>query len=154
MEDMEQLPEPERAVAYARAGCSCAESIGMAFAPRAGLDPADVQPLVSGLAGGMGLAGETCGVLAGGMVILGQCLGPRAVDDQEGRVRIMAVVTRFRDSFLAKHGSTQCAVLNGGLDLRDPEQRVELRKTGRPEPFIRSGAELLAAILDEAESGA
>ena len=137
----------EETVAEAVAGCSCSQAVASVFGRYCGLDEKLLLQLSSGLAGGVAGAGETCGVVTAGIVVIGATYGPRAVDDVSSRIRTVRLSAEFMNGFARAHGSTLCSKLNHGADLQSPEAMKALRESGRPEQLIRSGAELLAALL-------
>jgi len=107
--------------------------------------------MASGFAGGMGLMGETCGVIGAGMLIIGMQCGPCDIEDSQGRRRSLMLCSEFSERFAQANGSTLCQSLCHGADLRSPEGARALRESGRPEHLIRSGAEILVALLAHEE---
>lgn len=134
------------AVANGLGGQSCSEAIASAFGPWLGCD-SPVQDMACGFAGGMGLRGETCGVVAAALLIIGAKVGMLEEDSRVKRASIMRLSAEYAESFAEENGSTLCDVLCHGADLRTPEGARALRESGKPEHLIRSGARLLACIL-------
>ncbi|MGC9467371.1 MAG: C-GCAxxG-C-C family (seleno)protein [Anaerolineae bacterium] len=93
----------------------------------------------TGLAGGLGLAGDgTCGALVGATLVFGM-LYPRrreAFDnDRENKYRTYAMAQRLRERYVAAYGGVTCqdvhrAVLGRAFDLRDPEERKAFEAAG------------------------
>lgn len=137
----------EQAVAHAVNGCSCSQAIAYAFSQHCGLDKRLLLQMSSGLAGGMGGAGETCGVVSASVIVLGAVFGPCAIDDVWSRGRTMKLSLEFVESFTKANGSPICSQLSHGADLHTPEGIKALRESGRPEQLIRSGAQLLSKLL-------
>ncbi|QGY40214.1 oxidoreductase [Pseudodesulfovibrio cashew] len=129
-------------------GGSCSEAIACTFCPGEGIDAATAMRLASGLAGGMGLPGGTCGVVTAAVLVIGLHLGPSAPIAAERREMKMGVQL-FLDRFIERHGSTRCDRLSGLKNVHDPKEAAALRRSGRPEELIRSGAGLLYDVLAE-----
>jgi C_GCAxxG_C_C family probable redox protein len=64
----------------------------------------------TGLAGGVGLQGEVCGALMGGVLIIGLLYGADLPDD-EIKYAAYAKTMQFVDSFKAANGTTHCREL-------------------------------------------
>ncbi|GAW93312.1 C-GCAxxG-C-C family protein [Calderihabitans maritimus] len=97
---------------YFREGYNCAESIFLTF--RELLMPeldANLVKLASGLGGGLGHAGCSCGALTGSVVVLGLLRG-RTSTDMAGRDAIYELSREFHDRFKENFGKTCCRVLN------------------------------------------
>ena len=139
----------EAAKENGKAGCSCSEAIAKAFARYVGIDEGQAMAAVSGLAGGMGLMGEVCGVVAACMVILGLKYGPRSMDDLARRRMAMGKAMEFAQSFEEECGSLLCRDLSQGAQLRTEEDARALRESGRPERLIGSGAQILVEMLEK-----
>lgn len=137
----------DEAAHYAKLGCSCSQAIAYSFSRYCGLDRKLFLGLSSGLAGGMGGAGETCGVVSTAIVILGATFGPRTPNDVVRRGDVMQLSSEFVERFNCAHGSTLCQDLSGGANLHSQEDVKALRESGRPEKLVRSGAEILCMLL-------
>eukprot|EP00831_Metopus_contortus_P011156 TRINITY_DN1441_c0_g2_i1.p3 TRINITY_DN1441_c0_g2~~TRINITY_DN1441_c0_g2_i1.p3 ORF type:complete len:152 (-),score=35.26 TRINITY_DN1441_c0_g2_i1:45-500(-) len=126
------------------AGYSCSQAVACAFGRRLQLDEKLLFRMVSPLAGGM-LTGNVCGVVGAGLLVIGVIVGPESADDGHKKQLTIRLGTEFMDSFAAAHGSILCAELWAGADIHSPG---EARISGLPERLIRSGAVLLAEILE------
>ena len=80
---------------------------------------------------------ELCGVLSGGVMILGALRG--RMSPTEDDKPLYALVARFRERFLALAGSTQCQPIFAGY----PE------KHKRCQPIVVAGTKLLMEMLEE-----
>lgn len=134
------------AVALGLEGHSCSQAVAGAFSRLAGLDEKLFVRMVSPLAGGM-LTGNVCGVVGAGMLVLGALFGPESAQDAEHNKRTILLASEFMERFADAHGSVLCLELWTGADIRTPEGGKACRLSGKPEQLIRSGAEILAAIL-------
>ncbi|BCS90228.1 C-GCAxxG-C-C family protein [Pseudodesulfovibrio sediminis] len=137
----------EEAVQYGLDGCTCSESIGAAFGAWLGFDQGSMVGMCGGFAGGMGFSGETCGVVAAALLVIGVTFGPVSVEDAEARGRIKRLASEFVESFLRQNGSLVCRDLRGDVDMRSSDGREQLIRSGRPQELIRSGAALLAELV-------
>ncbi len=137
----------EEAVSQLRNGCSCSQAIAYSFGIFFGLDEKLLLQVSSGLAGGMAGAGQTCGVISAGILIIGAVVGPRTVTDMESRKKTLELSEKYMECFSSATGSTLCSELNNGTDLRSEESVKALRESGRPEEIVRRGGELLLQLL-------
>ena len=109
--------------------------------------------MASGFAGGMGLRGETCGVVAAGMLVIGAEFGPQMAVDNRKRAWVLLLASKFAETFARENGSTLCCELCQGADFRSAEGAKALRDSGKPEQLIRSGAALLAGMVLREKAG-
>lgn len=136
----------EDAVKCGLDGYSCSEAVTRAFGHWLGREGLLLN-MASGFAGGVGLRGETCGVVAAAILVLGAEFGGGVDDVKSKRRVVVSLASEFAEAFAEENGSTLCAELCEGADLRSPEGAKALRATGKPEQLIRSGAGLLAGIV-------
>jgi C_GCAxxG_C_C family probable redox protein len=62
----------------------------------------------STLAGGIVGTGETCGSVLGGLMAIGQALGPDSFRDPDADARVRVAAKTFVDTFTERIGSTRC----------------------------------------------
>jgi C_GCAxxG_C_C family probable redox protein len=97
---------------------NCAQCVAVAAADLAGADEDAVFRAAEGFGGGMGSTTETCGAIAGGVLLLG-CANSHGMQDPTTKKATAEMsrqlVTRFRDM----NGATTCADL---LGLPDKDQ--------------------------------
>lgn len=136
------------AVALSLGGCSCSQAVAGAFSRQLGLDEKLFLRVASPLAGGM-LSGNVCGVVGAGLLILGALFGPESAQDVDRKQRIVLLGSEFMGRFADAHDSVLCSELWTETDIHTPEGAKACRASGRPEQLIRSGAELLRALLRE-----
>lgn len=134
------------AVALGVEGYTCSQAVAGAFSGLLGVDEKLLFRMSSPFAGGM-LSGNVCGVAGAGLLLLGALFGPESLKDADRKRRIVFLGSEFMDRFVKVNGSMLCAELWTGADIRTPEGAKECRLSGKPEQIIRSGAEILAAIL-------
>jgi C_GCAxxG_C_C family probable redox protein len=130
----------ENTYRYFVSGFHCAESIARAVIESRS-DPFDPESVkaASAFQGGIGKCKQdACGALTGGIVALGVLKG-RTVPSQDisDAVRL---ANRFRERFLEKFGSTNCAVLLKTVVDPNPEYTCK--------HLTRDAAGLLADLLE------
>lgn len=130
-------------------GRSCAQAVAEAFAPSLGLAPDQARAIARGFGSGMGM-GATCGAVTGAAIVLGLGEAPGG-DEGEARQRVYVKLRAFTEAFEARHGSSSCRTLLGGLDLGTPGgydlgHEQGLFDTVCP-ACVRTAAELLEAEL-------
>jgi C_GCAxxG_C_C family probable redox protein len=140
-----------KAVELALAGYSCSEAVLAAFGPGLGLERQTAARMAAGLAGGIGLTGRTCGVVAASVLVLGLKFGPDKVGDRYQRHRAMVLGGEFCERFKALHGSLECRELCKGMDLGTPEGAKAIRASGIPERLIADAAGILVGMLSVEE---
>jgi C_GCAxxG_C_C family probable redox protein len=95
-----------------RTGPNCAEVMFLYGQRKFDLDaPPELLRVATPFGGGMGVAEDTCGVLTGGLIVIGLKYGRRNLDgDKQFTYK---VAKRYFDWFLHTFGSTNCKALNG-----------------------------------------
>ncbi|MBN2170923.1 MAG: C_GCAxxG_C_C family protein, partial [Candidatus Krumholzibacteriota bacterium] len=94
-------------------GFSCSQAVLAAFAPGLGLDRDAALRIAAPFGGGMGHQGETCGALAGAMMVIGLAHGRTRADDEAAKERAYALVAELRERFRAHGGHLLCRDLLG-----------------------------------------
>jgi C_GCAxxG_C_C family probable redox protein len=128
---------------------TCGESILLAGCEALGIKSDLVPDIGLGLAGGLGLQGQACGVLTGSAMILSLAVAQGESEYPKKKMRTWEAVGRLHDAFKARFGSVQCRTLSG-LDLTTPQDRQKLKESVKAQTcanFVRAGAELLAREL-------
>ena len=137
------------AVENLKAGYSCAEALLIAYGPGLGLSPALSFKLASGFGGGMGLRGDTCGVVTAAYMIIGLKCGAAKVNDAYSRQLSYETVAAFGERFESLHGSTQCRELTGEADITDPRWRAQIRETNRVPQLVSDAVLILEELFAE-----
>ena len=109
----------EEALELFRQGFNCAQSVVGALGPSCGLDRETCLRIAAPFGGGLGRRGETCGALAGALMVVGLALG-EADPSPEAKDRGYAPAARLVERFRAAHGSLACRDL-AGCDMSTPE---------------------------------
>lgn len=83
--------------------------------------PPEAVRITSGLPGGIGFAGCTCGALSGAILSLGLKYG--RTGPRQDNEKILALSKELHDEFKKKFGSTCCRVLIRNFTFGSPEHR-------------------------------
>jgi C_GCAxxG_C_C family probable redox protein len=121
------MTNAEKAVALHRGGSACSQAVFTVLAEELGLDPRAAHKLSTGLGGGIGRLGLSCGAITGGVLALSLAFGSEDGADQDAKLDTYARVAAFVKAMEAKHGSSQCRVLLGGADLWTEEGRAAVK---------------------------
>ena len=124
------MTRAEKAIALHGGGSSCSQAVFAVFAEDLGMDERLAHKVSTGLGGGMGRMGLTCGAISGGVLALSLAYGSATGSDQEAKMKTYGIVAKFIAGIEAQYGSTQCRVLLGGADLRTEEGRAAVKAAG------------------------
>ncbi len=124
------MTRAERAVALHNAGSACSQAVFAVFAEEFGLDVKLAHKLSGGLGGGIGRKGMDCGAVTGGALALSLMYGAESSADQESKLKTYRFVADLVEFIEKKHGSSQCRVLLGGLDLWKDGDRAKMSSEG------------------------
>ena len=129
---------------------ACSESILMAGCEALEIKNELVPDIALGLAGGIGLQGDACGVLTSAAMVLSLAIARKETEYPKKKMRIAHAAGRIHSEFKRQFGCTDCRTLCG-LDLTTEEGRkklvegVRLQKCAK---FVEAGAKLLARELE------
>lgn len=129
-------------------GCNCSQAVLSVYAGRYGLDPTMAMRIATGLGGGVGRMGGTCGTLTGAALVLGLELGPTESGDQKAKDRTYAATRLLQQRFIEKHGSNQCKELLG-RDLSIEEEYRDAHESGVFKTRCPCFVETTVTLLDE-----
>lgn len=121
------MTRAEKAVALHKGGSSCSQAVFTVFAEDFGLNEELAHRLSTGLGGGIGRLGLSCGALTGGVLALSLAFGNSTGSDQDAKMKTYEIVKKFMADMEARHGSTQCRVLLEGADLWTEAGRAEVK---------------------------
>ncbi|MGB4585646.1 MAG: C-GCAxxG-C-C family protein [Rectinemataceae bacterium] len=124
------MTRAEKAVALHNGGSSCSQAVFTVFADDFGLDEGLAHKLSTGLGGGIGRLGLSCGALTGGVLALSLAFGSATGADQDAKMKTYEVVSKFMADMEAKYHTTQCRVLLEGADLWTEAGRTEVKAKG------------------------
>jgi C_GCAxxG_C_C family probable redox protein len=142
----------DRAVDCFAQGLACSQAILATYGEPMGLPRAQAIRLAEGFAGGMAGLGETCGAVAGALMVLGLKHGRTHPDDVAAKTATHRRVREFLRQFEARRGSVKCRDLLGcSIDTPERLQAARDQKlfTTVCPGLVRDAAEILEALLDE-----
>lgn len=128
---------------------TCGESILMAGCEALEIESDLIPDIALGLAGGVGLQGETCGIVTSSAMVLSLAVAAKETEYPKKKMQTLQAVGRFRCAFQKECGHTDCRSLSG-LDLTKPEDRKKLMESVKSQTcakFVKTGARLLAHEL-------
>ncbi len=134
---------------------SCTQSIVAAFMEELGIDDPLVLRAAGAMHGGM-VSSLTCGIVSGGMMVLGLLVGRENIE--EGMDGLFPIVVPAQDlvARLQKRlGSTSCKEISG-VDFTDAEAAINFYVTKENEKcfgLVAEGTEEIALFLKELEEG-
>ena len=124
------MTRAEKAVAFHGGGSACSQAVFTVFAQEFGVDEGLAHKASTGLGGGIGRLGLTCGAVAGGVLALSLIFGNTTGDDQDAKLKTYEVVSKFMKDMEVRYGSVQCRTLLGGADLWTEEGRAKVKAEG------------------------
>jgi len=131
---------------------TCCESILMAGCEALAIKSDLIPDIALGLAGGVGLQGDICGVLSAAAMVLSLAVAAKETDYTKKKARTLQAVGRLHREFKRQCACTDCRSLCG-LDLTTAEGMRKLAegvKTRKCAKFVEVGARLLAQELAKA----
>lgn len=150
------MTRAERAVMLHNDGSACSQAVFAVFAPSLGMEERLAHKTATGLGGGVGRMGLTCGALTGGALALSLAFGSESSADQQAKLDTYERVSKLVAGIAARHGSTECRVLLGGVDLWTEEGREKVKSedlTGKVcNRIIRDVVEYIEAALPQGEN--
>ena len=140
----------EQAVALFTGGLNCSQSVLVSYGEALGLDPATAAKLATGMGGGMGRMGHTCGAVSGAFLALGLKHGGATAQDREAKEKTYQLVREFTARFKTRNGSILCRELLG-CDIATPAGFDEAKQNGLlttvcPK-MVRDAGEILEELL-------
>lgn len=130
---------------------TCSESILKAGCEALDIKSDLVPDIALGLAGGIGLQGETCGVLTSSALVLSLAIAQKEKEYPKKKMATLQAVGRVYKAFKKQVGDTRCQALCG-LDLTTPEGRKELQTRVKEQTctrYVKVGSELLVKELQK-----
>ena len=148
------MKKSEQAVHHFCNGHTCAQAILASYSEKYDLDVEQAIKLTTGLAGGMGIMGNTCGTVTGSILVIGLEKSSGKPGDHAFEEATYTAVKKFSDRFEEKHKSLVCKELLE-CDISQPEgykraREKELFKNRCPY-FVESAVEILEEIFQEGD---
>lgn len=101
----------DRIEAMGRSGLNCSQILATLALDLRGEDNPQLVGAMSGLAGGLGFTGGTCGCLTAGACVLGMYAGAQSADENDDERLLLLVselVDWFDERYGARAGGTRC----------------------------------------------
>lgn len=132
-------------------GFSCSQAVLSTYGPQMDLDRETALGVASAFGGGIAHRGETCGAVAGALMVIGLNCGRIGIDYDDAKWRAYGLAQRFMQEFESRHGSVFCRDLLG-YDISTPEGLESARQENLPTTrcinFVRDAAEILDELLE------
>jgi C_GCAxxG_C_C family probable redox protein len=153
---MKRVNRIEKAAETFAQGFNCAQAVLAGFAESMQLKGRDALRVAGAFGGGMAHSGGTCGAVTGALMVIGLRFGKTEPGDDAARERAVAAGRALLDAFRTRHGACECRTLVG-YDFSQPGQIEAARESGAfatlCPSYVRSAAEILEGLLDEARPG-
>lgn len=130
--------------AYFMEGCSCSQSVVLAFQDVLGVDEPVLRRLSIGLGAGVGRLREVCGTVGAMAMIAGTIARPEGKDNRQQKSDAYAIVQQLAGEFREKNGTIVCRELLAARAEKNkaravladnshvPEERTEEYYRSRP----------------------
>lgn len=125
---------------------NCAQSVLKATLEARDMKIPSVEYIAAGFGGGMGICGETCGAISGGVIAIGLLLQRTHPERKDHKKKAYEYVREFIRLFKEKHGTVKCNDLLG-MDISTDEgyrkgHDEKLFETRCPE-FVETAVQLV-----------
>lgn len=145
--------KPDAAVECFMNGYNCAQAVFSTYSESLGIRVNDALRIACGFGAGMGRRQETCGAVTGAYLLIGTKFGKVKKEDTASTEKTYALVDKFANQFIAKHGSVSCRELLS-CDLKTSEGQTYFKennlKTVKCARYVRDAAEIVEALAEEA----
>jgi C_GCAxxG_C_C family probable redox protein len=132
-------------------GFNCAQSVFYSFCDDLQVEKETALKLACGLGAGMGLKGEVCGAVSGGIIVLGAKYGSSKKNEEAATYFTYGKTRELMDQFTKKHGTCICRKLLNGCDLTtEAGQKHFMEKdlmNNSCKPCVQSVVEILENIM-------
>jgi C_GCAxxG_C_C family probable redox protein len=130
-------------------GYNCAQAVLWSFHDELRLDPDAALKVACGFGAGMGRQQQTCGALAGGIMVLGLKYGRGGNQDRVATEVTYSKVRDLMQRFEAKHGSCLCRTLLQGCDLSTEEGQRFFKENDLLNKTCKRCVETVVQALEE-----
>jgi C_GCAxxG_C_C family probable redox protein len=138
-------------------GCSCSQSVLLAFSDVTGLDENTSLKIASSFGGGMGRLREVCGALTGAFMVMGLIYGYTNLLDQEAKKAHYERIQEIGLKFKANYGTFLCRdLLELDIIHDDPTPEVrtsEYYKKRKCAMYVEYAASLLDEYIESHGAG-
>jgi C_GCAxxG_C_C family probable redox protein len=137
----------------------CSQTVAAGLMEAFGIVSPDLLRSVTCMAGGIARRGQVCGVLTGGLAVIGYLTGRDDLEMLPQYQRAMDYGNKLYQTFLEKFGTVSCSEIQRlkfgrSFDLLEPKEREALHKkmqeTGEGcQSVARDGARMAAEVVVE-----
>jgi len=144
------MEKRDEALLQFSSGFNCAQSVLAAFCAAFDVDNNIALRIAGAFGGGIAGTGETCGAVAGGLMVIGLRHGMTDPKDLQAKEKTRDLGKRFIQRFSSAHGSCRCKELLG-CDVATPEGAEKARADGLFKTlcprFVGGAADILEELL-------
>lgn len=141
------MERKELIYSYFNNGFNCAQVIASEYSQLVKINKKDLLAVTSGLGGGIGRQGLTCGALTGAVIIIGSTMDQINAGDSNSKETTYRFVNEFFSRFIRIHNAVTCKELLG-CDITTPEG-LEMLKQGYYREKCSGFLETSMLILDD-----
>jgi C_GCAxxG_C_C family probable redox protein len=138
----------EVAVGKFQEGYNCAQSIFYSFCDDFQVEKNTALKIGCGFGAGMGLNGEVCGAVTGGIIVLGLKYSSGDKNDQAATYLTYTKTNEFMRQVTEKRGSYLCRKLLNGCDLTTGQGQKQFEETDLMNKVCKPCVESVAEILE------
>ena len=132
-------------------GFNCAQSVLYSFCDDLHFEKNTALKISCGFGAGMGLQGEVCGAVTGGIMVLGTKYGRGEQDEQTAMYVTYAKTSELMSQFNKRHGTCICRKLIDGCDLTTKEGQKQFMEKDllikSCKPCVQSVVEILENLI-------
>jgi len=152
------MNKKEETLALFQQGANCAQSVFCTFSDDLGLDREKAMRICTGLGGGMGALGSTCGAVAAAFMALGLRYGLATPEQMKNsRYAEYRPAREFAKRFMERNGSLLCKELLG-CDISTPDGMKEIQAKNlfatRCSKLISDATQILEEMIEKDPSPA
>jgi C_GCAxxG_C_C family probable redox protein len=129
-------------------GFNCAQSVFYSFCDDFQFEKNTALKIACGLGAGMGLKGEVCGAVTGGIIVLGLKYGSSKKNEDTKTYFTYAKTRELMDQFAEKHGTCICRKLLTGCDLTTEEGQKQFMEKDLLNKSCKSCVQSVVVILE------
>jgi len=147
------MSKADYAVSLFNGGLNASQALQAAFCPDLGIEEETALKLGAGLSGRIKYAGDVCGTVTSGILIIGLRFGNTDPDDSASIERTYRAVEEFVAEFKGRNDKIRCnEILGIDVSTKNGKKTAENQRllTDVCSNLVRDAAEILETILDDA----
>ncbi|MEM2920930.1 MAG: C-GCAxxG-C-C family protein [Candidatus Bathyarchaeia archaeon] len=133
-----------------KSGFNCSESMLKAFSEALGIRNETFPMIATAFGAGIGRLSQECGVLTGGIMVIGLVHGRRRPAEIDKKERSYTIARAYYEAFKQRFGSVKCIEIQGS-NLLDPKEADIMAEKRRCicRKAVWDGAYMLAKLLQQ-----